>query len=43
MGTENKIRGKQEEVGKSSIYEMEETGILYADGIDKETDIKIGK
>lgn len=36
MGTEDKTRGKQEMVGKSRIYEMKETGILYADVIDRD-------
>lgn len=43
MGTEDKTRGKQEVVGKSRLCEIKETGILYADGIDRETDVKIGK
>lgn len=36
MGTEDKTRGKQEVMGKSRIYEVKETGILYADGIDRD-------
>lgn len=41
MGTEDKTRGKQGVVSKSRIYEIKESSILYADGIDRETDIKM--